>query len=124
MNLRYPFLIYGLCKKVGVPLESDEAWIIKAIVVKKNKSGVPRPEGMYDSRNEPLDEKELRAYQAMHEGRNEERGEVGKSSSQLPPPISHDKEDSIPLESIENQLHDLTMRLIHFGMKPKNIKYP
>ena len=75
MNLGYTFLIYGLCKKAEVPLESDEAWIhpIKAIVVKKNKSGVPRLERMYDSRNEPSDEEELRAYQAMHEGRNEER---------------------------------------------------
>ena len=38
MNLRHPFFIYGLCKKDGVPLTSDEAWIhpIKAIVVKKN----------------------------------------------------------------------------------------
>ena len=42
MNLGHPFLIYGLCKKAEVPLESDEAWIhpIKAIIVKKNKSGV------------------------------------------------------------------------------------
>ena len=46
MNLKHPFLIYGLCKKVGVPLEDNEAWIhpIKAIVVKKDKPGVPRPE--------------------------------------------------------------------------------
>ena len=46
MNLRHPFLLYGLCKIVRVPLESNEAWMhpIKAIVVKKNKPGVPRPE--------------------------------------------------------------------------------
>ena len=25
MNLRNPFLIYGLCKKAGVPLESNKA---------------------------------------------------------------------------------------------------
>ena len=45
MNLRHPFVIYGLCKKSKVPLASDEAWIhpIKSIVVKKNKSSVPRP---------------------------------------------------------------------------------
>ena len=37
MNLEHPFLIYGLCKNAGVPLEDNEAWIhpIKAIVVKK-----------------------------------------------------------------------------------------
>ena len=45
-------------------LESNEACIhpIKAIVVKKNKLGLPRLEEVYDSGNEPSDEKELRAY--------------------------------------------------------------
>ena len=67
MNLGHPFLIYGLCKKVRVPLESNKAWIhpIKVIVVKKNKSGVPRPKEVYDSGNEPSDEEELKAYQNM-----------------------------------------------------------
>ena len=67
MNLGHLFLIYGLCKKSGVPLESNEVWIhpIKAIVVNKNKLGVPRPEEVYDSGNEPSNEEELRAYQAM-----------------------------------------------------------
>ena len=61
MNLGHPFLIYGLCKRAGVPLEDNEAWIhpIKAIMVKRDKSGVPRSEGLYDSGNEPLDEDEL-----------------------------------------------------------------
>ena len=79
MNLGHPFLIYGLCKKAEVPLESNEAWIhpIKAIVVKKNKPGVPRTKEVYDSENEPLDEEELRAYQTWYEGRHDERGEVG-----------------------------------------------
>ena len=64
MNLEHPFLIYGLCKKVEVPLESNEAWIhsIKAILVKKNKSSVPRLEEVYDFWNEPSNEEELRAY--------------------------------------------------------------
>ena len=116
MNLGHPFLIYGLCKKVGVPLESDEAWIhpIKAIVLKINKPGVPRPKGMYDSGNEPSDEEELRAYQAMHERRNEERGEVGQSSTHPPPPTSHGKEDPIPPASIEDQFHDPTTRFDSF----------
>ena len=116
MNLEHPFLIYRLCKKAGVPLESDEAWIhpIKAIVVKKNKLSVPRLEGMYDSGNEPSDEQELRAYQAMHEGRNEEIGESGQSSTQPPPPTSHEKEDFIPSESIKDQLHELTTRFYSF----------
>ena len=61
MNLGHPFLIYGLCKQAGVPLEDNEAWIhlIKAIIVKCDKPGVPRPEVVYDSGNEPLDEDEL-----------------------------------------------------------------
>ena len=58
MNLRHPFLIYGLCKKVGVPLEDNEAWIhsIKAIMDKKDRLGVPRLEEVYDSSNEPSNE--------------------------------------------------------------------
>ena len=43
MNLGHPFLIYGMCKRVGVPLEDNETWIhlIKAILVKRDKPGVP-----------------------------------------------------------------------------------
>ena len=66
MNLGHPFLIYSLCKQVGVPLEDNEAWIhpIKVIMVKKDKPGVPRPKEVDDSGNEPSDEDELRAYQS------------------------------------------------------------
>ena len=66
MNLRHPFLIYGLCKRAGVPLEDNEAWIhpIKSIMIKRDKPGVPRPKAMYDSCNEPSDEDELHEYQA------------------------------------------------------------
>ena len=64
MNLRHLFLIYGLCKQLGVPLEDNEAWIhpIKVIMVNKDKRGVPRPEEDYDLDNEPSDENDLRAY--------------------------------------------------------------
>ena len=64
MNLGHPFLIYGLCKQAGMPLEDNEAWIylIKAIMVKKDKLGIPRLEEVHDSGNEPSDEDELRAY--------------------------------------------------------------
>ena len=66
MNLGHQFLIFGLCKTAGVRLEDNEAWIhpIKAISVKKDKPGVPRPKSMYDSGNELSDEDELREYQA------------------------------------------------------------
>ena len=45
-----------------MPLEDNEAWIhpIKAIMVKKDKPGVPRLEEVYDSGNEPSYENELR----------------------------------------------------------------
>ena len=61
MNLGHPFLIYGLYKRAGVHLEENEAWIhpIKAISIKRDKPGVPRLEGTYDSGNEPSDEEEL-----------------------------------------------------------------
>ena len=61
MNLGHPFLIHDLCKRAGEPLEDNEAWIypIKAIMVKRDKPGVPRPEGLYDPGNEPSDEDEV-----------------------------------------------------------------
>ena len=66
MNLGHPFLIYDLCKQVGVPLEDNEAWIhpIKEIIFKKDKLGVPRLEEVYDSGNEPFYEDDLKAYQS------------------------------------------------------------
>ena len=75
MNLRHPFLIYGLCNNAGVLLEDNEAWIhpIKAIVFKKDKSGVPRSEVVYDSGHEPSDEEELTTYQTLF-GMHEETG--------------------------------------------------
>ena len=65
MNLGHLFLIYGLCKQAGVPLEGNKAWIhsIKAIMVKRDKMSVPCPEAMYDLGNEPSDEDELQEYQ-------------------------------------------------------------
>ena len=88
MNLGHPFLIYGLCKLAGVPLEDNEAWIhpIKAIMVKRDKPGVPRPEGVYDSGNEPSDEDELREYQARFDLPIDPQGDAGPSSTHPPPP--------------------------------------
>ena len=44
-----------------MPLDDNEAWLhpIKAISVKRDKPGVPRPEGTYDSGHEPSDEDEI-----------------------------------------------------------------
>ena len=88
MYLGHPFLIYRLCNNVGVPFESNEAWIhpIKEIMVKQNKPSVPTPEEVYDSGNELSDEENLRAYQATYGGRHDKRGGVGKSSTYPPPP--------------------------------------
>ena len=62
-----------------MPLEDNEAWIhpIKAIMVKKDKSGVPRPEEVYESGDEPFDEDELRAYQSRFGIPVGTQGEVG-----------------------------------------------
>ena len=83
MNLGHPFLIYGLCKQVGVPLEDNEAWIhpIKAIMVKKDKLGVPRPEEVYDLGNKPSFEDKLRAYQSRFGIPASAEGEAGQSST-------------------------------------------
>ena len=84
MNLGHSFLIYGLCKRAGVPLE---AWIhpIKAISVKRDKPGVPRPEGVYDLGNEPSDEEELREYQARFDLPVDPQGDAGPSTTHPPP---------------------------------------
>ena len=85
MNLGHPFLIYGLCKKAGVPLEDNEAWIhsVKAIAVKKSKPGVPSPNVVYDSDHGPSDEEELKAYQTLFGMHEEEPGEVGHINQKL-----------------------------------------
>ena len=79
MNLGHPFLIYGLCKRAGVPLDDNEAWLhpIKAISVKRDKSGVPRPEGTYDSGHEPSDVEELHEYQARFGFPGDPQGDIG-----------------------------------------------
>ena len=88
MNLGHPFLIYGLCKRAGVPLEDNEAWIhpIKAISVKQDKPGVPRPEGIYDSGNEPSDKEKLHEYQARFGLPSDPQGDAGQSFTHPPPP--------------------------------------
>ena len=88
MNLRPPFLIYGLCKRAEVPLDDNEAWLhpIKAISVKRDKPGVPRPEGAYDFGHEPSDEDELHDYQARFGLMGDPQDDLGQSSTHPPPP--------------------------------------
>ena len=88
MNLGHPFLIYGLSKRAGVPLDDNEEWLhpIKAISVKRDKPGVPRPEGAYDFDHEPSDEDEHHDYQARFGSLGDPQGDIGQSSSYPPPP--------------------------------------
>ena len=91
MNLGHPFLIFGLCKQAGVPLDDNEAWLhpIKAILVKRDTPGVPQPEGVYDSGHEPSDEDELPDYRARFGFLGDTQDDLGQSSSHPPPPQSH-----------------------------------
>ena len=88
MNLGHPFLIFGLCKQAGVPLDDNEAWIhpIKAISVKRDTPGVPQPEGVYDYGHEPSDEDELPDYRARFGFLGDTQEDIGQPSSHPPPP--------------------------------------
>ena len=101
MNLGHPFLIFGLCKRAGVPLDDNEAWLhpIKAISVKRDTPGVPRPEGVYDSGHEPSDEDELHEYQARYGFLGDPQGDIGQSSSHPPPPPSQQPAEAPPASS-------------------------
>ena len=117
MNLGHPFLIYSLCKRSGVPLEDNEAWIhpIKAIMVKRDKTGVPRPEVMYDSGNEPSDEDELHEYQARFGLPGDPRGDGGQSFTHPPPPQPTSEEaPSSPSPDLEDPVLALTDRFNAF----------
>ena len=91
MNLGHPFLIYGMCKNAGVPLEDNEAWIhpIKVIVVKEDKSGVPLSEAVYDLSHEPSDEEELITYQTLFSMREKTPGVADQPSTTLYPLHHH-----------------------------------
>ena len=117
MNLGHPFLIYGLCKRAGVPLEDNEAWIhpIKAIMVKSDKPGVPLPEAIYDSGNEPSDEDELHEYQAHFGLHGDPQGDGGQSSTRPPPPQQISEEaPSSPSLDLEDPVLALTYRFDAF----------
>ena len=58
----------------------------QAISVKRDKPGVPQPEGAYDSGHEPLDEDELHDYQARFGLLGDPQDDLGQSSTHPPPP--------------------------------------
>ena len=98
MNLGHLFLIFGLCKQAGVPLDDNEAWLhpIKAISVKRDTPGVPQPEGVYDSGHEPSDEDELPDYRARFGFLGDTQDDIGQSSSHLPPPPPQQPQAAAP----------------------------
>ena len=119
MNLGNPFLIYGLCKRAGVPLDDNEVWLhpIKAISVKREKPGVPRLEGVYDSGHEPSDEDELHDNQARFRLLGDPKDDIGQSSTHPPPPPPQqplEAAPSSPTPDLEDPVLALTKRFDAF----------
>ena len=124
MNLGHPFLIYVLCKQARVPLEDNEAWIhpIKAIMVKRDKPGVPRPEAVYESGNEPSDEDEIQEYQARFGLPVDPQGDARQSSTQPPPPPPTSEEaPSSPNPDLEDPVLALTDRFDAFWDETQDV---
>ena len=102
-----------------MPLDDNEAWLhpIKAISVKRDKLGVPRPEGAYDSGHEPSDEDELQHYQARFGLRGDPQEDIGQSSSHPPPPPLQQPSEaapSSPAPDLEDPVLSLTERFDAF----------
>ena len=119
MNLGHPFLIFGLYKQAGVPLDDNEAWLhpIKAISVKRDTPGVPQPEGVYDSGHEPSDEDELPDYRARYGFLGDTQEDIGQSSSRPPPPPPQHPQATVPPSpspDIEDPVLSLTERFDAF----------
>ena len=98
-----------------MPLDDNEAWLhpIKAIPVKRDKPGVPRPEGTYDSGHEPSDEDELHDYQAHFGLLNDPQNDIGSSSPHPPPPPPQQTSGaapSSPIPDLEDPVLALTKR--------------
>ena len=97
-NLGYPFLIYQLCKNVGVEISNQEEWfhVIKSIQMKKKGKGtLPQPEGNIDSEDEATSEEE--------EEKEDEEGALK--------PIHHHEEES---STSHHPIEKLTTRVDAF----------
>ena len=102
-----------------MPLDDIEAWLhpIKAILVKRDKPGVPRPEGANDSGHEPSDEDELHDYQARYGPLGDPQGDIGQCSSHPPPPPPQQAMEaapSSPSPDLEDPMLSLTERFDAF----------
>ena len=97
---------------------------IKVISVKRDKPGVPRPEGAYDSSHKPSDEDELHDYHARFGPLGDPQGDIGQSLSlthlhyhhssprrQLPP---------VPSLTSRTRCSPLMSALIHSGTRPRS----
>ena len=125
MNSGHPFLIYGLCKIVGVPLDDNEEWLhpIKTISVKRDKPSVPRPEGVYDSGHEPLGEDELHDYRARFGLLGNPQEDIGQSSSHPPPPPPQPTTEAAPSSphpTSRTRCSPLLSALMHSGTRPRS----
>ena len=100
-----------------MPLDDNEAWLhpIKAISVKRDKPGVPRPEGTYDSGHEPSDEDELHDYQTRFGLLGDPQEAIGQSSTHPPPPQQpSEAAPSSPTLDLEDPVLALTERFDAF----------
>ena len=121
MNLVHPFLIYGLFKNPGVPLKDNEAGIhpIKAIVLIKDKLGVPRSDAIYDSGDEPSEE-ELTAYQTLFGMSEETPGEADHPLLRLP----LNRLSPVLCLPLRTRFRTSLPSLMRYGMRPKSIGSP
>ena len=83
---------------------------VKAISVKRDKPGVPRPKGTYDSGHEPSDEDELHDYKTRFRPLGDPQGDIGQSSSHPPPPPPQQPSAAAP-SSPTPDLKDLMLAL-------------
>ena len=80
-------------------------------MVKRDKPGVPRLEGVYDSGNEPSDEDELWECQACFDLPVDPQGDAGPSTTHPPPPQPTSGEAlSSPTPDLEDPVLALTDR--------------
>ena len=96
---------------------------IKAISVKKDKPGVPRPEGVYDSGHEPSDKDELHDYQACLASWAIPKGTLGNPRlTHLHHHHSHPRRQLLPSPhpTLRTRCSPLLSALMLYGMRPRS----
>ena len=108
-----------------MPLDDNEAWLhpIKAISVKRDTPGVPRPEEPYDSGHEPSDEDELHDYQAQYGSLGDPQGDM---ASPRPTHLHHHPSSLrgqfplVPHPILRTWCSHLLSASMHSGMRPRS----